>query len=57
MTEIPTLTSEEHDGEICLVLAERRIAWFADIAVVVEFWAAYDRAMLVAREVGRQGIG
>jgi hypothetical protein len=52
-----TLAVEHHAGEIWLVLGDTLLARFRDMDCVAEFWSAYNRAMLVAREVGRQGIG
>lgn len=39
------------------MLGDRQIARFLHDEARELFWQAYSRAMLVAREVGRQGIG
>lgn len=52
-----TLTAEDHNGEQWLVLGDRLIARFLNDEARELFWQAHGRALLVAREVGRQGIG
>lgn len=52
-----TFAVEEHNGAIWLMIDGIFIAKFTDQTAVLAFWGTYNRALMVAREVGRQGIG
>lgn len=47
---------ERHNGYDWIMVGEKFIARVVDRDRIEVFWAAYNRGLAVAREVGRQGI-